>query len=79
MADGLPGISVVIPSFNQSGFLARALDSLSRQEYPGLEVIVADGGSSDGTVELLKSRADVVTRWVSEPDRGQTHALNKGV
>ena len=78
MAGGLPRISVVIPSFNQSGFLARALDSLSRQEYPGLEVIVVDGGSSDGVVELLKSRADVVTRWVSEPDRGQTHALNKG-
>jgi glycosyltransferase involved in cell wall biosynthesis len=78
MAGGLPRISVVIPSFNQSGFLARALDSLSRQEYPGLEVIVVDGGSSDGVVELLKSRADVVTRWISEPDRGQTHALNKG-
>lgn len=74
----LPKISIVIPSFNQSGFLSRALDSLARQEYPHLEVIVMDGGSSDGTVELVKSRADVVTRWVSEPDRGQTHALNKG-
>jgi glycosyltransferase involved in cell wall biosynthesis len=74
----LPRISIVIPSYNQRGFLGSALDSLARQAYPDLEVIVVDGGSNDGTVELLKSRSDVVTRWVSEPDRGQTHALNKG-
>jgi glycosyltransferase involved in cell wall biosynthesis len=63
MAGGLSRISVVIPPFNQSGFRARALDSLSRQEYPGLEVIVVDGGSSGGAVDLLKSRADVATQW----------------
>jgi glycosyltransferase involved in cell wall biosynthesis len=74
----LPRISIVIPSYNQRGFLESALDSLARQAYPDLEVIVVDGGSNDGTVELLRSRSEIVTRWVSEPDRGQTHALNKG-
>ncbi len=73
-----PPISIVIPSFNQGVFLERALNSLAAQEYPNLEVIVVDGGSTDGTVALLKSRGDVVSRWLSEPDAGQTQALNKG-
>jgi glycosyltransferase involved in cell wall biosynthesis len=75
---GLPRISIVIPSYNQAAFLAGALDSLAAQAYPTLEVVVVDGGSTDGTVELLKKRSDVVTRWVSEADAGQTNALNKG-
>lgn len=78
MADHVPSMSIVIPAFNQSRFLSRALDSLARQNCSGLEVIVVDGGSTDGTVKLLKSQSDLVTRWVSERDRGQTHALNKG-
>jgi glycosyltransferase involved in cell wall biosynthesis len=77
-AGAMPRMSIVIPSYNQRGFLERALDSLAQQGYSCLEVIVVDAGSSDGTVELLKSDSDVVTRWVSEPDRGQTQALNKG-
>ncbi len=71
-------MSIIIPSFNQARFLERALDSLSRQQYPRLEVIVMDGGSTDGTVALLKSRKEVVSRWVSAPDAGQTQALNRG-
>jgi glycosyltransferase involved in cell wall biosynthesis len=74
----LPKISIVIPSYNQREFLARALDSLAHQAYPDLEVIVIDGGSADGTVELLKARSDVVSHWRSEADAGQTQALNKG-
>ena len=58
--------------------MTKALDSLAQQEYPHLEVIVVDGASTDGTVELLKARADLVTHWVSKPDAGQTNALNKG-
>jgi len=74
----LPKISIIIPSYNQKRFLARALDSLARQEYPHLEVIVVDGASNDGTVELLKASLGLLTHWVSEPDAGQTNALNKG-
>ena len=76
----LPTISVVSATLNQVRFLARLLDSVAEQDYPNLEVIVADGSSSDGTVELLEARArqGVVTRWVSEPDAGQTDGLNKG-
>ncbi len=73
-----PKISIVVPSFNQRKFLERALGSLAEQAYPGLEVIVIDGGSSDGTCELLQDSKHIVTHWISEPDRGQTHALNKG-
>ncbi len=74
----LPKISIVIPSFNQVKFLSRALDSLAQQNYPNLEVIVVDGASTDGTVDLLRSRPEIVTHWVSDPDRGQSQALNKG-
>ena len=77
-SDMLPRVSIVIPSHNSGRFLDKALDSLADQSYPNLEVIVVDGASTDGTVELLKRRSDIVTRWISEPDRGQTHALNKG-
>ena len=79
----LPRISVVMPAFNPGRFIARALDSLAAQDYPDLEAIVVDGGSSDGTAELLRRRpartcSSGITRWISEPDNGQTHALNKG-
>lgn len=77
-ARSLPKISIVIPSYNQVQFLRKALDSLRGQEYPHLEVIVVDGASTDQTVELLRDRRDIVSRWVSEPDAGQTQALNKG-
>ena len=76
--ESFPKISIVIPSYNQAGFLLGALDSLASQNYPNLEVIVIDGASTDGTVELLKQRTDVVSRWISEPDEGQTNAMNKG-
>jgi glycosyltransferase involved in cell wall biosynthesis len=74
----LPKISIVISSYNRCHFLAGALDSLASQNYPDLEVIVVDGASTDGTIELLRRRADVITRWISEPDEGATMAVNKG-
>ena len=71
-----PLVSVVTPSLNQARWLPQALESIRTQTYPRVEHIVVDGGSTDGTLEILEG-ADGV-RWVSEPDRGQSHALNKG-
>ena len=76
MAD-LPSISIVTPCLNAAATLPETLTSLRAQGYPKLEHVVVDGGSTDGTLELLE-RADGV-RWVSEPDRGLSDAFNKGV
>lgn len=72
-----PCISIVTPSFGQGKYLGDALDSVAAQVYEGgITHIIIDGGSTDGTVDLLSSRPEVT--WVSEPDRGQSDALNKG-
>jgi glycosyltransferase involved in cell wall biosynthesis len=73
-----PRISVVVPSFRQARFIRETLVSLLDEGYPDLELIVIDGGSDDGTVEILREFDSRITWWVSEPDRGQTHAINKG-
>lgn len=73
-----PRISVVTPSFNQARFLEETLRSIHEPGYPNLEHIVVDGGSSDGSVEIIERFADRLAFWVSEPDRGQTDALIKG-
>ncbi len=73
-----PRISVVTASFNQRRFLSKCIDSVLGQNYPNLEFIIIDGCSTDGSVELLESRRDRFSRLVIEPDRGQSHALNKG-
>jgi glycosyltransferase involved in cell wall biosynthesis len=75
---GWPVISIVTPSFNQSEFIERTIQSLFQQHYPRLEYIVQDGGSNDGTVEILKKYEDRLARWVSEKDAGQSDALNTG-
>lgn len=69
-------VSIVTPSLNQARYLPEALASVRAQSYAAIEHIVVDGGSTDGTPEILREHDDV--RWVSEPDRGQSHALNKG-
>lgn len=74
----LPRITVVTPSFNQARFVAATLESIHGQGYPNLEHIVIDGGSTDGSVEIIQDYADRIAYWVSEPDEGQTDALIKG-
>jgi glycosyltransferase involved in cell wall biosynthesis len=75
----LPTISIVTPSFNQAQFLGQTLDSLINQHYPKLELMVFDGGSTDGSVELLRQYTNHLAHWVSERDRGPAHAINKGL
>ena len=75
----LPKISIVTPSFNQGGFLEETIASVLDQRYEPLEYLVIDGGSTDDTVDLIRSYEDELTYWVSEKDRGQVHAINKGL
>src|SRR3954451_8793310 len=72
-----PSITIVTPCLNAAATLPETLASVRSQGYPRLQHVVVDGGSTEGTLELL-ARADGV-RYVSEPDRGLTHALNKGI
>jgi glycosyltransferase involved in cell wall biosynthesis len=74
-------ISIVTPSFNQAAFLSETLESVRSQHYPHLEHIVLDGASTDASIALLESKHGPAWQhlhWQSEPDRGQSHALNKG-
>ncbi len=73
-----PLFSIVVPSYNQARFLDETLSSLLGQEDADIEVLVVDGGSTDGSVDIIRRYADRLAWWVSEPDRGQSHALNKG-
>ncbi|HVW17204.1 MAG TPA: glycosyltransferase family 2 protein [Solirubrobacteraceae bacterium] len=74
----MPVLSIVTPVFQSGEYLRGCLDSVAALGVPH-EHVVVDGGSTDGTVELLRSREDPALRWTSEPDRGQTHAVNKGL
>jgi glycosyltransferase involved in cell wall biosynthesis len=73
-----PRISIVTPSFNQGEFLEETLVSVAQQDYPNVEHLVVDGGSTDGSAAILERWRDRLAYVVSEPDRGQAHAINKG-
>ena len=73
-----PRISVVVCSYNQARFLERTILSVLNQNYPNTELIIIDGGSKDGSVELIEKYEQYIAYWVSEPDRGQPNAINKG-
>lgn len=73
----LPSLSVIVPSLNQGRYISSTLNSIIQQDYPNLEILVLDGGSTDNTLDILKSQPPGV-RWVSQPDAGQADAINRG-
>jgi glycosyltransferase involved in cell wall biosynthesis len=75
----LPKITIITPSYNQGDYIEQTIKSILDQNYPNLEYIIIDGGSTDQTVDIIKKYEDKITYWVSEPDRGQAHAINKGL
>ena len=74
----LEKISIVMPSYNKVDFIERSILSVLNQNYPNIELIIIDGGSTDGTVEIIKKYNQYITFWISEKDQGQSDALNKG-
>ena len=80
MPDGSewPRISIVTPSYNQGQFIEETIRSILLQGYPNIEYIIIDGGSTDNTLEIIKKYQQYIAYWVSEPDNGQSYALNKG-
>lgn len=75
----LPKITIITPAYNSVGFIEQTMDSVLSQGYPKLEYIIVDGGSTDGTINLIKKYEKHLSYWTSEPDKGQSHAINKGL
>lgn len=75
----LPKISIITPSYNQGMYIEETIRSVLLQDYPNSEYIIMDGGSTDSTLEIIKKYEPWLTYWESVPDRGQSHAINKGI
>lgn len=76
---GLPKVTIVTVVYNSKDFLEETIDCVRKQNYPDKEFVVIDGGSTDGTVDIIKKHEDVITFWSSEPDNGIYDAMNKGI
>src|SRR5271165_5297331 len=78
MQTNWPRISLVTPVFNSAKYIDQTIRSVLAQQYPNLEYIIVDGGSTDGTIDIIRKYESQITAWISEPDNGMYDALNKG-